>query len=364
MTRRCSASLAAAVLLATLSPACGPPPKPPELPSLVWPTPPEVARYKLARVHIGEGDYEPPPSWFRRVFLGAKLPSEMVRLSFPLSVACHPAKDIVYVLDPKLRLILAFDEKAKKVRRYGLATRGRLIHGVGLAVDEEGTVYASDGMAAKVYAYKADGSLDKVFGQKGDFHRPTGLAVDRPRGVLYVADSLKHQVFVVDLQSGGLRATWGRRGSGPLEFNFPSFVAVDRKGNVLVADAMNFRIQVLSPDGKFVRSIGTAGNRPGNFFRLKGVAVDSENHYYAVDASFANFQVFQDDGTLLLIVGQGGVNPGEFKLPAGICVGAGDLVWVADQINGRIQGLQYLKNAGPAPAPGPASAPASQPGAR
>ena len=51
--------------------------------------------------------------------------------------------------------------------------------------------------------------------------------------------------------------TVGKTGSDNKSFNVPSSVAVDKAGRVYVADFLNDRIQVFSPDGAFLKSIPT-----------------------------------------------------------------------------------------------------------
>ena len=46
--------------------------------------------------------------------------------------------------------------------------------------------------------------------------------------------------------------------------------------------------------------------------------------------------------SVLLFIGEGGTKPGDFQGPAGIYINQYDQIFVADQMNGRIQVLQYL----------------------
>jgi DNA-binding beta-propeller fold protein YncE len=52
----------------------------------------------------------------------------------------------------------------------------------------------------------------------------------------------------------GLINQWGTTGSGPNQFNRPQGIAVDRQGNIYVADTRNLRIQQFSPAGSFLTS--------------------------------------------------------------------------------------------------------------
>jgi len=136
--------------------------------------------------------------------------------------------------------------------------------------------------------------------------------------------------------------TIGRRGTGPGEFNYPTALTLSR-GQLYVVDAMNFRIQALTPDGQFVRSFGQLGNRTGTMNRPKGIAADSDGHLYVVDALFETVQVFDPEGRLLYYFGATGRGPGEFVLPAGIYIGPRDTIYVADSYNRRVQVFRYRR---------------------
>ena len=51
----------------------------------------------------------------------------------------------------------------------------------------------------------------------------------------------------------------------PGDFARPAGLAVDRDGNLYVADTLNNRIEIFDGDGKFVSTFGKAGDGPGYF---------------------------------------------------------------------------------------------------
>jgi len=78
--------------------------------------------------------------------------------------------------------------------------------------------------------------------------RPEGIAVDRD-GNLWVADYGRDRVVKLGLD-GRLLLSLGSRGSGPGEFVGPKGVAIDPgTGRLYVADTGNARVQRLAPDG-------------------------------------------------------------------------------------------------------------------
>ncbi len=66
---------------------------------------------------------------------------------------------------------------------------------------------------------------------------------------IYVTDTLRDQIFMLDMH-GSVLQTIGKSGAGDGEFNFPTELLV-REQNLLVVDAMNFRVQVLDRSGTF-----------------------------------------------------------------------------------------------------------------
>jgi len=215
---------------------------------------------------------------------------------------------------------------------------------IGVAVDAGDNIYVSDSVRARIYVFDRKGKFLRVLGDpRGGvlFQRPTGLAVDSARRLLYVADTLRHQVLVISFE-GALHNTIGRRGTGPAEFNYPTALAL-AGGALYVVDAMNFRIQVLTPEGRFVRSLGRLGNRTGTLNRPKGIAVDSDGNLYVVDALFETVQVFDPQGRLLYYFGATGTAPGQFVLPTGIYINPRNQIFVADTYNRRVQEFRYRR---------------------
>jgi len=106
---------------------------------------------------------------------------------------------------------------------------------------------------------------------------------------------------------------------------------------------MNFRVQILEPDGTFVRSIGVAGDAPGGFAKPKGVAVDPRGRIMVVEGLHDAVQFFDWDGRLLLSLGASGSGPGEFWLPAGLAFDDKEqLLFVADSYNSRVQVFRLI----------------------
>ncbi|MFB5600251.1 MAG: 6-bladed beta-propeller, partial [Nitrososphaeraceae archaeon] len=78
-------------------------------------------------------------------------------------------------------------------------------------------------------------------------------------------------------------------GKGEGEFDEPHGMAIDSKDNLYVVDTQNNRIQVFSPDGKYIKSIGTKGVGPGEFLLIHDIAIDKKNDImYVADSRDAH----------------------------------------------------------------------------
>ena len=219
-----------------------------------------------------------------------------------------------------------------------------------VAVDAQDNIYVTDSDAGKVFVFEPSGKYVRAIGSlkggEGYFKRPTGIAVDSTEQRIYVTDTLRDQVFVLDMQ-GNILQTIGKTGDGDGEFNLPTELRLNGT-DLLVVDAMNFRVQAFDRTGKFKYSIGRIGDSTGAMFRPKAVSVDSEGDVYIVDALWGVVQVFNRQGQLLYYFGAKGTHAGEFQLPSGLFINHDDKVYVVDSFNRRIQVFQYLGVKSPA----------------
>ena len=338
---RFGAALWLALALGVLSAlgACAPAPvKPEEQTPLVWPdeidTPPRIA---FVKTFSRPDEFGIAKGFFQRlaeVIFGAS-ESRLIR---PMAVVA--VKGVVYVADPGAKGVHRFDPVAE---RYDLITAqgdAGLPSPVGLARGNEGEVYVTDSELAQVLVIRpgAKSAVPLALPQMG---QPTGIAFDPGTGRLVVVDTTAHRVNVFN-RDGTPHASFGRRGAGDGEFNYPTLVWRDPQGRLYVTDSLNFRIQIFDAQGQFLKKFGRLGDGSGDNMRQKGVATDSYGHVYIVDALFNAVQIFDQAGSLLLSVGGIGQDRGEFWLPAGIFIDEDNQIFIADSYNQRIQILRYI----------------------
>jgi len=256
----------------------------------------------------------------------------------PFSIAVD-SQGRILITDRAGRGVHILDQARKKYRRLEGSRKQRFRSPIDLDTDARGNIYVTDSDLGKIFVFRRNGKFDRFIGDAGGeglYKRPTGIAIDQDSGRIYLTDTLRHAVEVIDAGGRPLER-WGKRGEGPGEFNFPTDIALARD-RVFVLDAMNFRVQVFDRKGAYITSFGKPINAPGGLFRPKGIAVDEKRELvYVVDAMFELVQAFTFDGELVMAFGHGGVNPGEFFLPAGICVDPEGRLLVADSYNARVQ---------------------------
>jgi len=126
----------------------------------------------------------------------------------------------------------------------------------------------------------------------------------------------------------------GGRGTGKGQFDSPIGIAVDAKGNILVADTNNGRIEKFSPTGTFLSFLGTDRIGHGQLEEPNGIAIDHAGNIYVTEVgSNHRVQKLAPDGTF--IAEWKGPDVG-FYGPRRIAIGSDDAIYVVDQGRARI----------------------------
>jgi DNA-binding beta-propeller fold protein YncE len=309
-------------------------------PDIFWPNPPEVKRIEFVKAVSKPEDLNIRPGILKRV-VNYIVGSAAASIVSPYCITTD-SQDRFYVVDTFLKRIHVFDAAGNQYFFFP-ADRTMLASPVGIAIDKGGIVYITDSKRGVVYMFKDNGNkFLSTFGH-GLLERPTGIAVNPKTSELLVVDTLQSRVFRFDLQNQVQKGSFGTDGATEGRFHYPTNIFVTLNGDIIVSDALNFRVQVFSPEGRFLFTFGGMGDAPGTFSRPKGVAADSDGNLYVVDALFDNIQVFDKTGRLLMAFGKHGTGYGDFWLPTGIYIDNNDLIYVSDSSNRRVQIFRYLK---------------------
>lgn len=278
----------------------------------------------------------------------------------PAGVSADPFR--VYVTDqqinsspPSARIII-FDRGTRQAFPLSITPPagssqpvGRLLAPSGIAVDSAGIIYVSDSQQGLVFGYDRTGNVRMVLGRAqpltsgtglGVLAKPSALAMDKARNLLYVADSYAHRILVFDT-IGNYLYDIGSAGRSAGSFRFPSSLTVDRSGNLYVVDGLLHQVHILSAAYELVRVFSLKDAVPGRSLDPKGIAVDSDGHVYVADALNNNILIFENNGAFILNWGRTGSLIGDFWTPSDIFIDESDYIYIADRTNKRVQVFQY-----------------------
>ena len=178
---------------------------------------------------------------------------------------------------------------------------------------------------------------------------PWGVAVNE-RGQIVVAEYNGHCISIFSASGEKVRS-FGSNGSGPGELKYPRGVALTATGDILVCDCSNHHIQLFSPEGKSLKCVGARGNGSLQFQHPEGIAVHPHsNKIYVSEYSNHRVQILNGDLTFSSTFGSHGSGNGQFNYPRGICFDSTGNVYVADYSNDRVQvftaGGEYIRQFG------------------
>ncbi|WP_448191357.1 hypothetical protein [Azospirillum sp. sgz301742] len=162
-------------------------------------------------------------------------------LNRPVAVTTDKRGLRVFVADGLYDRVVAFNRAG--ISLYGIGARGdgdgnfRNIRA--MIQGPDGLLYVVDGISRHINVFGLDGSYIATFG-KETFTDPGGIAVDDD-GRVYVSDGFNHRIIVY--ANRRVVETYGKAGSGPGEFQNPGNLAY-YQGRLYVADRQNARIQV------------------------------------------------------------------------------------------------------------------------
>jgi sugar lactone lactonase YvrE len=256
-------------------------------------------------------------------FSGDGGPATAAEMTFPVGLA-KDANGNLFIADSSNNRVRKVDSSGNITTIAGTGTAGfsgdngpainaQLAGPFGVALDSQGNLYISDFANNRIRRVDGSGTITTVAGNgtggfAGDggsailaeLNVPQGIAVDTA-GNLYIADLFNSRIRKVDgtgiittVAGGG---TVGFAGDGgpatSASLNEPTGVAVDRSGNLYIADTVNTRVRKVDSQGiittlagssvaGFAGDNGPATNAELNF--PEGVAVDVAGNVYIADA--------------------------------------------------------------------------------
>jgi DNA-binding beta-propeller fold protein YncE len=176
--------------------------------------------------------------------------------------------------------ILKFDPSGTLLRSWGA---GVYIFPHGLYVDAQGNVWVTDaqgtdGKGQQVSKYDANGTL--LMTLREGLSQPTDV-IAAANGDIFVSEGhvIGGSINRVSkwTKDGRFIKAFGKRGTGPGEFDVPHALALDSRGRLFVADRNNNRIQIFDQDGAFL-------DEWTQFGRPSGIAITKDDTIYVADS--------------------------------------------------------------------------------
>lgn len=228
--------------------------------------------------------------------------------------------------------IRVYDKEGQYVRSFG---NGLFSSAHGLRVDGDDNIWVTDNANHTVTKFSPEGDILMTLGKKDEpgedsnhFFKPADIAFAQ-NGDLYVADGYGNSRVVKFDKDGKYLLAWGKKGTGPGEFNLPHAVRLDKQDNIYVADRENDRIQVFDSTGHFLREFGG--------FAPFGLFITSDQVLHVADGRANKAIRMTLHGSVIESWGSTGAEPGNFQLPHGLTVGTDGAIYISEIIGKRVQ---------------------------
>jgi len=300
---------------------------------VIYPPPPDTTRIQYLTRISSSLDITGKRSAFARFVLGEFKKLDIIK---PYGITIHNGK--IYICDTGLDALEVIDLQKHSFEYFIPGGRGQLMKPLNCFVDENGYLFIADGGRKQVVIFDGDSKYVNSFGETENF-KPTDVFVKENK--IWVTNFEDNKIYIYSRDNYTLIDTFPEAEQGSEDFLYSPtniFVTDDK---IFVSDFGDFKIKAYNHDREFLFSVGSYGDKLGQFVRPKGIAVDKESNLYVVDAGFENTQIFSKDGKLLMFFGGPYKNPGDMWLPAKVIIDYDNLQYFESYVDKGFN-LKYL----------------------
>ena len=197
---------------------------------------------------------------FAPVDMWAKIPMGVTFRGDATSIAVD-SEDNVYVFNRGNYPIAVFDKDGDFIRGFG---HGDFVRPHGIEIDLDDNIYLVDDDGHFIQKRNNDGEILFTLGEKGKpckwqsggmFNRPTDIAIHPINRDLFISDGYGNSRIHKFDSDGRHILSWGSPGTEPGEFSLPHNITILGNDKVAVCDRENFRLQIFSLDGEYIKQI-------------------------------------------------------------------------------------------------------------
>ena len=261
---------------------------------------------------------------------------------YPRAIAYSPKDDTFFVVDRMAR-IQHFDKDGKFLKSWRMPSyaQGKP---VGLSVAPDGNLYVPDTHYNRVIVFSPEGKQLREWGSFGSgpaqFTYPTDIAFDDQNHV-FVSEYGDHDRIQVFDYAGKFLYQFGKFGQGDGEFSRPQSMLIV-KDIMYITDACNHRICVFKTDGSWVRNMCSLGSGAGELRFPYGLDQDAKGNL--VVCEFGNNRIQKIDkqtGKGLGTWGHAGRAEGELAYPWAVICDKHKRSIIVDSGNNRLQVVTF-----------------------
>lgn len=171
--------------------------------------------------------------------------------------------------------------------------------------------------------------------EESQFNHPTGVATDN-KGNIFVADSKNNRIQKFDAQGNFLTLFDGQTNSSCGPLSAPTGLKINHEGSLYVVDRGNGRIVILTQDLKFKAAFGSPGQSLNQFQDPWDIAFDSRGFCYVTDIKQHCLMIFTSSGDFRGRIGAMGSQKSRLNRPSGISINRSGHIFVCEMGNHRV----------------------------